>query len=764
MPFQLFRRSRVDPPAGNGLRAGAALVDITPELGLGLAGVGPTANAAQGAYGRLLANLLLLEDDAGTRILLVTADLFAGSRYLHEALGIALADQGLTTDRILLAASHQHRGPSAILGALSFDRLAGPAWVRDAWDAPFDQRTADALVARMEAGVRSILGPAARTDALVTLRPAELALTAPRLWGWAINRSSSALDGSFSGVDPDDLLWSDPPPLTAAQKLALAERFNGAPAPHWVSSGAPAGTPVFERGRLDPIPTRALQTKAPIGLPPATTGRTIDDVLRGLLRHADLGPVLKLLPLHDGPRRPMTPAADDIALVDTRLHLLVAREPAGENIGAFGVFGATPTLLGGKHAVYTPDAYGVAAMLARTRLTVPVPLGIGGGSLGDVNLVPRNVPLDQVREDGEDLEQAVAMIREAGEAFAAALVDALEHAPLEFTADLNFDPRYLEVAPTGLGLDPHGRQSGASLRGSELAGSPLRAIYAEGMRSRPVDPPDLQSPKGCIDPIERPGDLWPLRAIHVRRSDGTPWWTVVGFPHECSTALGNELQVVVGQGTHPVTVTSPCGEFGGYANTRLGYTAQAYEGSMNLHGRYTGDALVDVFRAGLPVPVLDPVAVFSSTPGDLPLRLGSRGERVRDKPNVAAADVRLHARRFKSLGRVRRPRLEVVVDGPHVTVRAVVEGARPVGALAEQPLVAIGQVDAARTRVDPFHFGSMVVDDAHYPFLVWADVRKRTTRWRFQVTFPGVAGRIGLVLYEPVTGVGTRYLDEDGLF
>ena len=169
MPFQLRRRPRTDPPAGRGLRAGAAQVDLTPELGLGLAGNGPTTNAAQGAYGRLMATLLLLEDDAGTRLLLVTADLFAGSRYLHEALGIALADVGLTTDRILIAASHQHRGPSSILGALSFDRLAGPGWVGEVWDAPFDQRTADGLVQRLERGARAILGPATRTDALVTL-------------------------------------------------------------------------------------------------------------------------------------------------------------------------------------------------------------------------------------------------------------------------------------------------------------------------------------------------------------------------------------------------------------------------------------------------------------------------------------------------------------------------------------------------------------------------------------------------------------------
>ncbi|MCB9691485.1 MAG: hypothetical protein H6736_06700 [Alphaproteobacteria bacterium] len=762
MPFDLHRVPRTDPPAGNGFRAGSARVDVTPPLGVGLAGVGPTANAAQGTFGRIQACLLLLEDDAGTRVLLATIDLFAGSRYLHEKLGIALADVGLTTDRIALCASHCHRGPSGLLGALSFDRLAGPAWVRDPhWDAPFDQPTADVLCGRLEAAVRAILGPAARTPDLVTLRPAEVALTAPRLWGWANNRSSSALDGSFANVDPDTLLWTDPAPLTHAEKLDLAERFNTAPAPSWLGSGAPPGTPAFERGDLLPVSVHPVSTKPPSGPASPPSANTIDGVLRGLLKDGKVGPVLPLLPFHHGPRRPMRPGPDDLALVDVRLHMLVAREPSGPNIGALGIFGATPTLVGSKHAITTPDAYGVGAMIARTRLADPVPVGIGGGAVGDVNLVPRNVPMDDVRTVGEDLEAAVGMVQTSGEAFAAALVDALEHASLAFTDDITLDPRYTEVTPSGLGLDPLGRQSGTSLGGSELANSPLQGIYKEGMRSKPVSPPDLQSPKADIPQLEAPGDLWPLREVRVL-AGGQPFWTLLAMPHECSTALANALQVVVGQGTVPVTVASPTGEFAGYANTRLGYTAQAYEGSMNLHGRYTGDVLIEAFRGGLPVAALGPVASFSSTPGSLPLRLGGHHEPLRDKPNFMARNVRLHAGRFKSFGRHRRPQLEVIPQGNQVLVRAVVDGVPPNGDVADGPMVAVGLVDAARTRVDPFHLGVLEANDVHWPFLVWADVRKSGTIWRVQVVLPGVAGRIGLVLYGPITGGGVRFLDDQG--
>lgn len=760
MSFSLQRRPLVPAGGGQGLRVGSARVDVTPALGVGLGGVGPTANSAQGAFGRLFANLLLIEDDAGTRVLLLTADLFAGSRYLCEALGIALADVGLTTDRILLAASHAHRAPSSLLGDGSFDRLAGPAWVRDPWEAHFDQPLADAMVARLEAGARAILGTPSRSSEVVTLRPAQLALTAPRLWGYSNNRSCSALDGVLTNEDPEAWLWRDPAALTDAEKRVLGERFSGSSVPAWLGGPVPAGEPAFVRGDLEPTPDRPVRIGSPMGAGSIPDMESIDDVLRGLLRKGDIAPALHLLGGRRGPRRPMRSGPLDEAVLDARLHLLVAREPGGLPIGAFGLFSATPTLLGGKHGIYTGDALGLAGMLARAQLSTPVPLGIGGGALGDVNLVPRGISMDDLRKDGGELEAAAAFIQDTGAAFAAAITDALEHASLSWIDSVTLHPTYLDADPVALGLDPQGRQSGTSLGGSELAGSPLAAILKEGLRSRPSTPPIQQSPKASVNQLQAPPAVWPLRAIRFTHA-GEDWWSLLGLPQEVSTNLANELAVVVGRGRHPVSVASPCGGFAGYANTRWGYIAQAYEGSMNLHGRFTGDVLLRAFADGLPSAPLATDVAFSSTPGSLPLRLGKAAR----KPNALSANVRLHAARFKTFGRHRRPQLEVI-DAEHGTlvVRAVVDGRHPHGPVWDGPRVAVGLVDAGRTRVDPFTMGTLPANDVNWPFLVWADVRKNTTHWRLQVRLPALAGRIGLVLHDPITGAGVRYLDADGWF
>jgi hypothetical protein len=757
MGFTVRRATRVDPPATGQLRAGSARVDLTPALGKGLAGYGPTSNAAQGTFGRLTATLLLLEDPHGVRALLVAADLFCGSRYVHEALGRLLAVHGVSTDRILVAGNHTHRAPSSLLGERSFDRLAGPAWVRSQWDAHFDQSLADALVERIATAVEEILGSDARTPDRVTLRPCELALTAPRVWDVSTNRSSAALDGSQTDQDPEAWLWGDPPALTDADRLALAERFSGSPAPTWIRGPRPATAPPFLRGDLTPTPSRPVTIGVPSGPPSVPAPDSLDAVLRALLRRGDLGPALKMATAHRGPPRDAEPTPLDPAVVDARIHLLLAREPGGPAIGGFGLFSATPAMFGAAHAIYTGDAVGVAGAIARSRLEDPVPIGLGGGAVGDSNLVPPGRSFDDLLRERDDLGEAAQLVQATAEVFAAAIVDAMERAPVAWTSELTLHPTYVDLDPVAAGLDPHARQSGTSLAGSELAGSPLSVVFREGMRSPPEEPPTLQSPKPGIPQLEGPASVWPLRALELRGPTG-PWWTLLGIPAEVSVALANELSVVVGQGRHPVSVASPCGGFSGYANTRWGYLGQAYEGSMNLRGRFTGDVLLRAFADGLSTGPLDGEASFGSTPGTLPGRLGRHAR----KPNALSRSVTLQAKRFKSLGRLGRPRLEVERVGSGLLVRAVVDGAVPVDPVWSGPLVAVGATDARGTRVVPFTFGKLPADDVHWPFLVWADVRRDRCIWRFQVEIPAVDGAIGLVLEPPVTGAGVRYLVETG--
>jgi hypothetical protein len=141
-------------PVGNAAgitspRASARRVDITPELGIGMAGHGPDTDRAHGAMGRLWANVLVVDDGKHERVALITIDMMAGSRFLSERLAERVAAAtGLSVERIFLAGSHTHRGPGWVWGNATYDRITATADLSN-WDSHFDLALADALVARL---------------------------------------------------------------------------------------------------------------------------------------------------------------------------------------------------------------------------------------------------------------------------------------------------------------------------------------------------------------------------------------------------------------------------------------------------------------------------------------------------------------------------------------------------------------------------------------------------------------------------------------
>ncbi|MCB9675475.1 MAG: neutral/alkaline non-lysosomal ceramidase N-terminal domain-containing protein [Alphaproteobacteria bacterium] len=773
MPFDIPRPTRVDPPAGNRLRAGSARVDLTPQLGVGLGGHGPTANSAQGCFGRLFANILLIEDDDGNRVALVTADLHAGSRYLHERLGSRLAGEGLTTERIFIAGSHTHRGPSSFYGNHSYDRLAGPAWVKTNWPDHFDQATADALSDRIEAGIRAILGPAQRTADLVTLRRAKLGLAAPLLWDWLVNRSGAALDGEQTSDDPDDYQWSDPPPLDDANRRAFGLRFSDSPTPAWLGGPVPIGTPDFLPGTLGPNTPGTWQQKAPSGpLSPATPD-TLEALIEDGFGRGRLGPFLDIaaVKIHSK-RRKLEPDPLDRALVDARMHVLVARErrPDGRNgplIGAFATLNATPSLLSFRHAVFCSDANGFAAQYARRKLDTPVPVGIGGGSVGDANLKPRGMNLEDVKDVGEDMDGGVRMVRRVGKALGAALFDVLDRQALAYADDLKLSFAYDDFDPVFAGCDDQGVLGGPALGGSELAASPVGDIFQEGMREKP-EYQEQQAPKARLPRLESPPNPLPLRLLTMSRPSG-PWWSLAACPAELSQMLSARIRDTVTQGQWPLTVTSPCGEFGSYAGTRWEYVAQAYEGAATLYGRYFGDALTTAF-ANLPTAAPTGVAHFTSTPGSLPLRLGAKCESKGDKPNLFSADIELHGSVLQTLRRKGKPQFERLVDGGDLVLRGSFDGEKPTVPLWDSAWVGVGLVDATHTGVTPLRLApsGLTADDLHVTVLVWCDVRKKRNRWYIEARVPDAAAAkptAVLVLFPPLVGGAVpRFLDATGLF
>lgn len=96
------------------LLAGAAKVDITPELGVSLAGPISKNGPVAGVHDRLYARAVML-DDGTTRLAIVVSDAcIIGADVYDAAKAIVHKEIGLATDRMLMSATHTHAAPRAI--------------------------------------------------------------------------------------------------------------------------------------------------------------------------------------------------------------------------------------------------------------------------------------------------------------------------------------------------------------------------------------------------------------------------------------------------------------------------------------------------------------------------------------------------------------------------------------------------------------------------------------------------------------------------
>ena len=287
------------------------------------------------------------------------------------------------------------------------------------------------------------------------------------------------------------------------------------------------------------------------------------------------------------------------------------------------------------------------------------------------------------------------------------------------------------------------------------------------MREKP-ETDAQQSPKARLPRLEAPPTPLPLRLVTFSRPAG-PWWSVAGCPTECSHALAAQIRDAVTAGGWPLSVASPCGEFGSYAGTRWEYVAQAYEGAATLHGRYQGDALIRRFSS---LPTLAPsgVASFSSTPGTLPFRLGAKGEKKKDKPNLFATGLRLQGARFRSLKRKGKPDFTAEVDGDRLVLRGSFNGAYPDRPYWEAVFLGIGLKNPDRTAVSQLYFptSNLPVDDRHATLTTYCDVRKKRNRWYVEALLQGFSAQLAtavFILHPSLTGEAVpRFLDADGFF
>jgi hypothetical protein len=94
------------------MKVGAAIVDITPPLGMELEGYGARVSGASGVHDPLHARALVAEGPDGTTVALVVADLLQILPRLQALIAEEVrARTGIPRERLQLAGTHTHSGP-----------------------------------------------------------------------------------------------------------------------------------------------------------------------------------------------------------------------------------------------------------------------------------------------------------------------------------------------------------------------------------------------------------------------------------------------------------------------------------------------------------------------------------------------------------------------------------------------------------------------------------------------------------------------------
>ncbi len=193
-------------------KVGVARVDITPDGPIWLTGYGNRNKPSEGVEQRLFAKALAIEDAAGAKSVLVTADLIGFPKELSDdvAARIERATR-VPRDRFMLVASHTHTGP------VIHNSLGGM----------FDLKGPDLEAVRSYAKKLSDQLVTLAVDATKKLEPANFEFAHGRAT-FAMNRRVFRPNGVQFGVNPEGLVDHDVPVLrvTAGDGRLLAAVFG----------------------------------------------------------------------------------------------------------------------------------------------------------------------------------------------------------------------------------------------------------------------------------------------------------------------------------------------------------------------------------------------------------------------------------------------------------------------------------------------------------------------------------------------------------
>ncbi|WP_196189100.1 neutral/alkaline non-lysosomal ceramidase N-terminal domain-containing protein [Conexibacter sp. W3-3-2] len=111
------------PPAAPAVRVGVGQADITPPTGSPLGGWVRADRLGRGVHTRLMAKAIVLER-GGTKVALVSVDLFAAVGGLVKEVADRTADRGFSERNVVVSASHTHAGPSGFANFSTLNTVA----------------------------------------------------------------------------------------------------------------------------------------------------------------------------------------------------------------------------------------------------------------------------------------------------------------------------------------------------------------------------------------------------------------------------------------------------------------------------------------------------------------------------------------------------------------------------------------------------------------------------------------------------------------
>ncbi|MEX2304377.1 MAG: neutral/alkaline non-lysosomal ceramidase N-terminal domain-containing protein [Bryobacterales bacterium] len=182
---------------GQQWKAGAAVVSITPQMPVWMAGYGNRDKPSQGVAQELHAKALAIEDPSGSRVVIVTSDLIGFVNGVSEAIACQARERfELPRERLVLSSSHTHTGPT--LGNS----------LRVMYDfTPEQSKAVEDYTQYLQEQVVEVIG-----KAIANLAPSRLTFHRGQA-GFAMNRRQQTPDGVKLAMNPKGPVDHDVPVL-----------------------------------------------------------------------------------------------------------------------------------------------------------------------------------------------------------------------------------------------------------------------------------------------------------------------------------------------------------------------------------------------------------------------------------------------------------------------------------------------------------------------------------------------------------------------